>query len=199
MTDTKMCTDRIFHRVHRGGEEMKNDLPNWIQRAIDSQVWKNSINPGTGKPFNDLGSWLIAGYPLGPGMGRGEFAITYDECIQLCGNRPSLKDLLVRHRPVRGKGRPTKEQAENVAISNNKTGRLSGTTSRAYIEQRLSRDFPQVWEKYLAGEFASARQAAIAAGFIKDTHDPLMRMKAYWKKASKKQRAAFMKWAQNAE
>lgn len=61
-----------------------------------------------------------------------------------------MKDLLVRHRPVRGKGRPTKEQAENVTNGHIKTPHRT-SNSRASIEQRLSRDFPQVWEKYLPG------------------------------------------------
>lgn len=199
MADVKVCTERIFHRVHRGGEEMKNDLPNWIDRAITSEVWRQCLNPSTGKPFDDLGSWLIAGYPLGPGMGRGEFAITYDECIQLCSSRPAIKDLLVKHRPVRGRGRPAKAEAENVANGDNKPQRLKNKNSRAYIEQRLSREFPDIWAKYLNGEYRSARQAAIVAGFVKDTHDPLMRLKAYWKKASKKQRSAFLKWVQSGE
>lgn len=62
-----------------------------------------------------------------------------------------MKDLLVRHRPVRGKRRPTKEQTENDSKRMNITSAKRPGTSRAYIEQRLSRDFPQVWEKYLPG------------------------------------------------
>ena len=66
--------------------------------------------------------------------------------------------------------------------------------SRAYIEQRLSRDFKDIWKAYLAGEFRSARQAGIAAGFIKDQHDALMRLKSNWNKATKSQKKEFRKW-----
>ena len=77
------------------------------------------------------------------------------------------------HRPVRGKGRPKTEAVENTAIGGIKKVSDGSTNSRAYIEQRLSRDFKDIWKGYLAGEFRSARQAGIAAGFIKDQHDAL--------------------------
>jgi hypothetical protein len=103
--------------------------------------------------------------------------------------------MLVKHRPVRAKGRPAKTTDENGYNVTNNADAIERGNSRAYIEQRLSRDFPKIWKDYLNGKFRSARQAAIAAGFIKDTHDPLMRLKAYWNKATKKQRAEFLKWA----
>jgi len=78
----------------------------------------------------------------------------------------------VTHRPVRSKGRPKTDAVENGADGTIKT-EAHGTNSRACIEQRLSRDFKDIWKAYLAGEFRSARQAGIAAGFIKDQHDAL--------------------------
>jgi hypothetical protein len=66
--------------------------------------------------------------------------------------------------------------------------------TRAYIEQRLQAEFPVIWKQYIRGEFRSARAAGIAAGFIKDTHDPVMRLKANWNKASRKQQNEFLRW-----
>jgi hypothetical protein len=200
-------TDRIFHRVHRTGEEIKNDLPNLIERSIEQEAWKDAVNPATGKPFANAGEWLVARYPLGPGVGHGRFAITYDDCIRLSDDRPKLKDMLVKHRPKsksggNGSNQHTKKDSATVDNVNNclppaavrKTG-----NSRLYIEERLERDHAEIWQAYLRGEYKSARQAGIAAGFVKDTHDPLMRLKANWKKATKKQRKEFILWTQKEE
>lgn len=193
--DIKLATERVFERVNSGGEEIKNDLPNWIQRVIDSGAWKNAINPGTNKAFESVGQWLVANYPYGPGMGQGEFSITYDEFITLCANRPKLKDMLVRYRPKRKNGT---HRNEEDAFDNVKSTPATGN-SRLYLEERLQRDHKEIWKDYLAGKYKSARQAAIAAGFVKDTHDPVMRLKAYWRKASKKQQREFLKWIETGE
>lgn len=199
MADVDFYTDRIFHRAHRTGEEIKNDLPNLIRRAIERKVWQQRTNPATGKPYASVGEWLIANYPLGPAMGKDRFAISYDEMIVLCDQHPSVKDMLVKHRPVRKRGGDRRSDEFKDAVGKFETKSLTGSNSRAYIEQRLSRDFPDIWKDYLNGKYPSARQAAIAAGFMKDTHDPLMRLKAYWNKATKKQRSEFLKWLKESE
>jgi hypothetical protein len=198
MANLKAHTDRLFNRIHRTGEELKNDLPNLIQRAIDAEVWKDATNPATGKPFDNAGEWLIANYPLGPGVGNGRFAIDYDDCIRLCASRPAVKDMLVKHRPkgkVGGDRQSSKAKQTMVDNVNNGAKRKTGNT-RLYIEERLCRDYKDIWQDYLNGKYPSARQAGIAAGFIKDTHDPLVRMKANWNKATKAQRRAFLKWVE---
>jgi hypothetical protein len=192
MFDHSNAVNKIFDRVHRTGEEVKNDLPNWVQRAVDNETWRQSVNPATGKPFASVGEWLVASWPLGPGMGHGEFAITYDEFILLCENRPNLKRLLVESRPKRREGRPTKEESE-TEDNIRSFSRVTGSTSRARIEDRLARDFPTHWQDYIDGKYRSARQAAIAAGFLKDTHNPIDRLLSNWRKASKPQRLEFVK------
>lgn len=191
MFDHTNATSKIFDRVHRTGEEIKNDLPNWVERAVKHQTWKKSTNPSTGKPFDTVGEWLVASWPLGPGMGVGKHAITYDEFILLCENRPSLKKLLVESRPKRrgGDRRSDSFKVDNINIE---TKERKGT-SRAYLEDRLARDFPKHFDDYLNGKYRSARQASIAAGFLKDTHNPIDRLITNWRKASKTQRAAFVK------
>jgi hypothetical protein len=200
-------TDRIFHRVHRTGEEIKNDLPNLIERSIEQEAWKDAVNPATGKPFANAGEWLVARYPLGPGVGHGRFAITYDDCIRLSDDRPKLKDLLVRHRPKGKGGRPEKNKpVDNVNTLSPAAVRKTGN-SRLYIEERLEKHHKEIWHDYINGhkdesgkvKYPSARQAGIAAGFVKDSHDPLMRLKANWKKATKKQRKEFILWTQKEE
>ena len=183
--------NRIFHRVHRTGEEIKNDLPNLIERVVESGAWNEVVNPSTMKPFQSVGEWLVANYPLGPGVGQGQYAIKYEELILLCESRTELCKLLKDNRPARKNGRPTKE-SEKSLLCNDFPAKQGNT--RLYIEERLKRDHPKVWKDYLDGVYSSARQAAIAAGFIKDTHDALMRMKCNWNKATRSQRKAFLKW-----
>ncbi len=107
---------------------------------------------------------------------------------------PDVKELLVTHRPVRSNGRPKKTDTETSDNVRRFPVSKEGTNCRAYIEQRLSRDFKDIWKAYLAGEYPSARQAGIAAGFIKDGHDALMRLKSNWNKATKSQKKEFRKW-----
>lgn len=192
MFDHLNAVNKIFDRVHRTGEEVKNDLPNWVQRAVDNETWKQSINPATGKRFEAVGEWLVASWPLGPGMGSSEFSITYDEFILLCEKRPTLKKLLVESRPKRREGRPTKEEAETGYNVTSLQIKERGN-SRAYLEDRLARDFPDHWQDYIDGKYKSARQAAIAAGFLKDTHNPIDRLLSNWRKATKSQRLEFVK------
>lgn len=196
-------TDRIFHRVHRTGEEIKNDLPNLIERAIEKEEWKTAVNPATGKHFANIGEWLVARWPLGPAIGQGRFAISYDDLIQLSSDRPKLKDVLVRHRPKSKEGATVgnKNAAKHKTTVYNVNSCLPSTAprktgnSRLYIEERLERDHKEIWQAYLRGEYKSARQAGIAAGFVNDDHDPLKRMKSNWNKATKKQRKEFILWA----
>jgi len=193
MFDHTNAVNKIFDRVHRTGEEVKNDLPNWVQRAVDNETWRQSVNPATGKRFQSVGEWLVASWPLGPGMGHGEFAITYDEFILLCENRPQLKKLLVESRPKRREGRPTKAEQETSDNITSLSKPKHGSTSRAYLEDRLARDYPKHWQDYIDGKYRSARQAAIAAGFLKDTHNPIDRLLSNWRKATKSQRLEFVK------
>lgn len=190
MFDIHAATNKIFDRVHRTGEEIKNDLPNWVERFVEAKGWTKVVDPATGKPFDNVGQWLVANYPLGPGMGQGRYAISYDEFIALCDDRPKLKDLLVKHRPKRqGKRTDLVDNVNEVKPSGRKDG-----NSRLYIEERLQRDHQQIWRDYLGGKYKSARQAGIAAGFIQSGHDPVKRMKNYWSKATVKEKREFLKW-----
>lgn len=105
-----------------------------------------------------------------------------------------LHGLLVKHRPT---GKTGPKPKENCVNNVNETPKRAMGNTRAYIEQRLQAEFPSIWKQYIRGEFKSARSAGIAAGFIKDTHDPVMRLKANWRKASRKQQNEFMRWLES--
>ncbi len=191
--DIHKATNKIFDRVHRTGEEIKNDLPNWVERVIEAKGWTEVIDLSTGKPFENIGKWLVANYPLGPGMGQGQFAITYDEFITLCEDRPKLKDLLIKHRPKGKRGGNRGNQYTGGKPDENATTQTRGSTSKRYLEQRLQRDHPAVWQEYLAGNHRSARAAAIAAGII-TVKPKLEKLKSDFDRLTKKQKAQFAEW-----
>jgi hypothetical protein len=68
-----------------------------------------------------------------------------------------------------------------------------GTGNADYIKARLRRDHPEIAEQLEAGEFKSARQAGIAAGFVKDV--PTVRMNAPAKAAAIIIRRMGVEWA----
>jgi hypothetical protein len=189
--DIEKAKHRIFNRIHRGGEQIKNDLLNWIQDVIETEAWRDATR-ANGEKFETVGDWLVASYPFGPGCGKGRYAIKYDELIVLCDARAKLKDLLIKHRP---KGKPGPQGKEASCVDDiNETIRRPTGTSRLCIEQRLQRDHPEIWQDYLDGKYKSARAAGIAAGFIKDNRDPVAKVKTLWGKMTKKQQRELIEW-----
>lgn len=189
----KVLQERLFKRVHRTGEEIKNDFPNILRTCIEYKAWEH-FTTADGKPFKNLGEWLVYAFPNGISMGGSDKAISYEDALQLCKDDRELHGLLVKHRPSKGHGGDRKSiKFDNVKVE---TKPPTGN-HRAYIEQRLQAEFPSIWKQYIRGEFKSARSAGIAAGFIKDTHDPVMRLKANWRKASRKQQNEFLRWLES--
>jgi hypothetical protein len=62
---------------------------------------------------------------------------------------------------------------------------------KAYQEERLKRDFPEIWTAFENGEFKSIKAATIAAGIVKPP-TPLDTLRKAWRKASPSERAAFL-------
>lgn len=192
----KVLQERLFKRVHRTGEEIKNDFPNILRTCIEYKAWEH-FKKADGESFKNLGEWLVYAFPNGISMGGSDKAISYEDALQLCKDDRELHGLLVKHRPSPSGPKGGRPKKETVANGNSLPARHTGTNSRAYIEQRLQAEFPSIWKQYIRGEFKSARSAGIAAGFIKDTHDPVMRLKANWRKASRKQQNEFLRWLES--
>lgn len=65
---------------------------------------------------------------------------------------------------LRKQGRPSSNgKHSDTKVYNGKYGE-----TQAYILARLARSFPDILAAYQRGEYRSARQAGIAAGFVKD-------------------------------
>lgn len=198
MFDLEHAKSRIFDRVHRTGEQVKNDLPKWVDRVVKSEAWKKALD-ASGKPFATVGDWLVSNYPLGPGVGQGRYTIKYEELISLCeDNFPELMKLLKDSRPKRKRGGDQKSALIKLREPRFDNPPPSPGT-RQYIEERLQREHKAIWKDYLAGKYKSARQAGIAAGFVRDGHNPADRLRSYWKKADKKQRKEFLKWIESED
>jgi len=113
----QVIQDRLFKRIHRTGEEIKNDFPNVLRAAIDTEAWKH-FKTVDGKPFKNLGEWLTYSFPNGVSMGKEKTSISYEDALQLVASDRELHGLLVKHRPSGGKGgRPPKDE-KPVANSN---------------------------------------------------------------------------------
>lgn len=64
-------------------------------------------------------------------------------------------------------------------------------TSADYLTARLKRDHDEIFQRLAAGEFASVRQAAIAAGIVK-VPSVLDQLRKLWAKASDADRRTFI-------
>jgi hypothetical protein len=82
-----------------------------------------------------------------------------------------LVDRATQAQPLARHGRPTAEEQEGKGDD----GTFSrGSNSQAYLLRRLARDAPEILERVKAGEFTSARAAAIEAGILKSV--PMVRL-----------------------
>ena len=104
-------------------------------------------------------------------VGIGEFAVSYDQCIKLCERKPGVKDLLTKHRPAGKRGGDRKSETAKIKRDNVTLDPIERGNSRAYLEGKLAKDNPAIWQAYLNNEYRSARAAAIAAGFVKNAND----------------------------
>jgi hypothetical protein len=69
----------------------------------------------------------------------------------------------------------------------------TGSTSAARIVARLKRDHPDIAERLAAGEFRSARAAAIEAGLVVPA-TPLRVVRSAWRRATTEEREAIAAW-----
>jgi len=67
---------------------------------------------------------------------------------------------------------------------------MGGGNSADYLAARIKRDRPDIAEAVERGEYRSIRQAAIAAGIVKQ-NTPLDTLRRAWRKASEEERAQF--------
>jgi hypothetical protein len=114
------------------------------------------------------------------------------EMLQAEGLAERLRKIRRRIKRLEGK---TINSADGrlAANSDNITVRsqAGGGTSADYLTARLKRDHDAIFQRLAAGEFASVRQAAIAAGIVK-VPSVLDKLRTLWAKATEADRRTFM-------
>jgi len=176
--------DHLFDRIHKTGEQVKNDFPNILRAAIETEAWKH-FTDAEGKPFKNLVDWLHYTYPNGASMGQGKHAISYGEALKL------TEAVLDVHRVLKDDS-PSKRVREQNANS---------TPPRRYkpsIYARVEQDDPEAYRKYLFGEIRSISAAAKTAGLVRvKPPQNLARAKAAFRKLTAEERAEFLKWVKS--
>lgn len=117
------------------------------------------------------------------------------EAIDLIRKEVAAYDLKVRRDRQRTTGeswgqladhggdRRSEDQGDNITLK-------SRGTSAAYLIAKLKREAPEMAERFIAGEFRSARAAALTAGIIKPT-PVIIELRRAWKRATPEDRAIF--------
>lgn len=116
------------------------------------------------------------------------------EMFQHEGLQLRLKAIKLRAKRFEGK---TINAADNhdgttVGVDIINTRSLGAGTSADYLTARLKRDHEEIFQRLAAGEFASVRKAAIAAGIIK-VPGTVTKLLKLWKKATAAERSEFLK------
>lgn len=83
----------------------------------------------------------------------------------------------------------------NKGIVKNNTF-TAGSTNAEYLTRRIARDAPEIAARLAAGGFPSVRQAAIAAGIVKEK-SVVEKLASLWAKASDDERQAFLAHIRN--
>lgn len=187
--------DHIFDRIHKTGEQVKNDFPNLLRTAIETEAWKH-FSDNEGKPFGNLVQWLEYTFPNGASMGVGRHALTYEEALKLTEGVEDVHRVLAKNAPVDHGGRP-KKNAQETSVSTPKFSRGSSKAANV-LSVRLAQDKPKYYDGYLRGDYRTITAAAMAAGLLKDDLN-LRRAKSAFRKMTETERAEFLKWMKTGD
>lgn len=179
-------------------------LPKRLKELYDNEAWVDD-RKANGHRFKDFTDYCRTNQPYGLGLGQYNSYATADMVYNMFGSRSEIRKAL---RPLLGaSARKLTKHGTNQhgGVDNIKSSH--GGSSREYLLGRLKRDSPAIFQAWCDGEkfngSNSVRQAAIAAGIIKVDSDknrcPIKRIKMYWKRANKTQRAELLKWLKSAE
>lgn len=185
--------DHIFDRIHKTGEEIKNEFPNLLRGAIETEAWKHFVDV-EGKPFKNIVDWLVYTFPNGTSMGMGKNAITYEGALKLTEEHTDVHKVLAKNAPKAKPGRK-KNGSVDIPIMARGKGRLK---TKDTLSIRLAQEKPKFYDAYLRGEYKSVTAAAIAAGLINDDAN-LRRAKSAFRKMSAQELKEFLNWMRTTE
>ena len=188
--------DHLFDRIHTSGEEMKNDFPNVLRTAIQTETWKYFFH-ADGRAFENVVDWLVCPFPIGLGMGQGRHVISYEDALTLTKSTPDVHRILVENAPSRKPGRPPENQGNNGTSTSRSPlstlPRHDRSTSNVVLSVRLAQEKPKYYEAYLRGDYKSVTAAATDAGLLKNDGN-MRRGKSAFRKMSEPERKQFLQW-----
>jgi hypothetical protein len=185
------------------------DLPRTLDDFFTGGHW-NKVPTASGKPFVSFCEFASSPQPHGLGLGQYNGHITASQAWALCSGHAKLRAELLKLvvddvQPLAKHGRPTKgSKGDNITFKPQR-----GTGAEYLLRKiRTAADggcpkATKVMEQLRNGELSSVNKAAIKAGVkkAKDSdkdRDPVDRLKMYWKRTNKKQRAAFIDFLVNS-
>jgi hypothetical protein len=115
------------------------------------------------------------------------------EMFQKEGLQSRLQKIKLRAKRLEGKTINAADNHDpNPSPDIIRTSETGHGTSADYLTARLKRDYAEIFQRLLQGEFSSVRKAAIAAGIVK-VPGRVEQLLKLWKKATKEERTEFMK------
>jgi hypothetical protein len=183
--------DHLFRRIHRTGEEIKNDFPNILRTAIEGEAWKQ-FTRADGTDFKNVVEWLHYTFPNGASMGQGRHAITYEDALQLTEVAPDVHRVLAVNAP-KAKPGPKPNGTELTVSTPLILDRNHRNKTTSVLSVRLAQEKPKYYDAYLRGDYKSVTAAAIAAGLLTDDAN-LRRAKSAFRKMTTAQRKQFLGW-----
>ena len=184
--------DHLFDRIHKNGEQLKNDFPNILRRAIEAEIWKEYVD-AEGKPFENIADWLHYTFPNGASMGQGQHALTYEEAIKLTEGASDVHRVLLESVPKGKRGPKPKEPKASTPLIPYSSGARKLTRAL-----RLSQDHPKVFADFQKEKYKSLTEAEVAAGIRKNDGN-LSRAKSAVRKMTAEERAEFLKWLKSPD
>jgi hypothetical protein len=185
--------DHLFNRIHQTGEQLKNNFPNILRRAIEAEAWTH-FTDSEGKPFTNLVDWLHYTFPNGASMGQGKDAITYEDALKLTEGASDVHRVLLESAP-KGKRGP-KPKGELNSLTNLIPNRSGAKKVRLGI--RLAQEKPKILDGLKSGKYKTITEAATAAGFLKP-NGRLRMAKSAFRNMSDDERAEFLEWLKSPE
>ena len=185
--------DHLFDRIHKNGEQLKNDFPNILRRAIEAEIWTQYVD-AEGKPFENLVDWLHYTFPNGASMGQGRHALTYEEAIKLSEGASDVHKVLLESAPKGKRGPKPKELNPSTDLIPNRSG-----AKKVALGIRLAQEKPKFYDRLARGEFKTVTAAASAAGLLGKNDGNLRRAKSAFRKMTAEERDEFLKWMKSPE
>lgn len=187
--DPQLVKDAQQHH-QMGINELTQVLPNILSEVVKRKAWKGREKKGGGT-FSTFYEFATA--PLWQGLGlTGEGrALKYEDAIRYCAvMHKKIANLLREQIPALAKQGGTGANQHASKGSDATSAKDRGAT---YLARRLKRDAPEIAAALARGEYRSARQAAIAAGIVKEP-TPLKKTQLAFLKLDVASRQEFDLW-----